>query len=197
MTDRGIPRERIQVQSFGSRRPIAPNTTVEGRRRNNRADVKLLGTGAAQPSRPTRQPEIPHQPTSEREVDSLVFRPPDVVDPAQGSTAASVVLEIGHDGGALDAASRRNIEGLLRVLREQPRAVLQIDGHSDNFGSMESSQQRAQARADRVLAHVLAQGIARERVQVRAFGSRRPVASNRTTEGRRQNNRVELRVIVP
>ncbi len=197
LTDRGVPRERIQVQSFGSRRPVAPNTSAEGRRRNNRADVKLQGTGAAQPSRPTRQQETPRPPTSEREVDSLVFRPPDVVDPAQGSTAASVVLEIEHDGGALDAASRRNIEGLLRVLREQPRAVLQIEGHSDNFGSMEASQQRSQARADRVLAHVLAQGVSRERVQVRAFGSRRPVASNRTAEGRRQNNRVELRVIVP
>lgn len=197
LTDRGVPRERIQVQSFGSRRPVAPNTSAEGRRRNNRADVKLLGTGAAQPSRPMRQQETPRPPTSERAVDSLVFRPPDVVDPAQGSTAASVVLEIEHSGGALDAAGRRNIEGLLRVLREQPRAVLQIEGHSDNFGSMEASQQRSQARADRVLAHVLAQGITRERVQVRAFGSRRPVASNRTAEGRRQNNRVELRVIVP
>lgn len=197
LTDRGVPRDRIQVQSFGSRRPVAPNTSAEGRRRNNRADVKLLGTGAAQPSRPMRQQETPRPPTSERAVDSLVFRPPDVVDPAQGSTAASVVLEIEHSGGALDAASRRNIEGLLRVLREQPRAVLQIEGHSDNFGSMEASQQRSQARADRVLAHVLAQGITRERVQVRAFGSRRPVASNRTAEGRRQNNRVELRVIVP
>jgi hypothetical protein len=38
----GVPRKNIQVQAFGSRRPIAPNTTAAGRAQNNRVDVTVI-----------------------------------------------------------------------------------------------------------------------------------------------------------
>ncbi len=42
LVKKGIPRRNIQVQAFGSRRPIAPNTTAAGRARNNRVDIIVI-----------------------------------------------------------------------------------------------------------------------------------------------------------
>lgn len=40
---RGVPAQRIQTAGFASRRPVASNTTDEGRRLNRRVEVVLLG----------------------------------------------------------------------------------------------------------------------------------------------------------
>jgi outer membrane protein OmpA-like peptidoglycan-associated protein len=40
----GVPRERIYAQGYGDTRPIAPNTSDEGRFRNRRIEIKAQGT---------------------------------------------------------------------------------------------------------------------------------------------------------
>lgn len=40
---RGVPEQRIRTAGFSSRRPVASNTTEEGRRMNRRVEVVLLG----------------------------------------------------------------------------------------------------------------------------------------------------------
>lgn len=39
---RGVPEQRIQTSGFSSRRPVASNTTAEGRQLNRRVEVVLL-----------------------------------------------------------------------------------------------------------------------------------------------------------
>ncbi len=184
----GMPRRNIQVQSFGSRRPVESNTSAEGRRKNNRGEVTLRrGTrGQGQIIAPT-PPAI----------DSTVFRAPDVPDPSIGSTTASANVLVPAGARSLDAAAQTRIDQIIRNARASAGYIIQVDGHSDNFGTLEENQRRSQERADLVLRYLLKEDIPRERIQVQAFGSRRPAASNRTADGRRQNNRVELRVIGP
>lgn len=76
-----------------------------------------------------------------------------------------------------------------------------IEGHTDNVpitkSGWKSNWELSTARALSVL-HYLAtdQGIAPERLSAIGYGEYRPVASNETKEGRKQNRRVEI-VILP
>ena len=42
LTDRGIPKERIQAKGYGKRQPIARNDTKAGRQKNQRVELKIL-----------------------------------------------------------------------------------------------------------------------------------------------------------
>jgi outer membrane protein OmpA-like peptidoglycan-associated protein len=42
LTGKGIPGNRISVVFLGESKPVAPNTTVDGRRRNRRVEFKIL-----------------------------------------------------------------------------------------------------------------------------------------------------------
>jgi outer membrane protein OmpA-like peptidoglycan-associated protein len=43
---RGVPRTRVHVESYGNLRPIAPNSTEEGRAKNRRVDFRIVKEGA-------------------------------------------------------------------------------------------------------------------------------------------------------
>jgi outer membrane protein OmpA-like peptidoglycan-associated protein len=51
------------------------------------------------------------------------------------------------------------------------------------------------ARAKAVADYLIAKGISRERIQYRGYGKRQPIDTNETPEGRRRNQRVEIKII--
>ena len=73
-----------------------------------------------------------------------------------------------------------------------PGTTILVEGHTDSHGSkvlnLELSQRRAQAVRD----YLAAQGIAPERIKAEGLGFTRPVANNKTAEGRANNRRVEI-----
>jgi chemotaxis protein MotB len=76
-----------------------------------------------------------------------------------------------------------------------------IEGHTDNvpikLSGWKSNWELSTARALSVLHYLVKeQGIAPERLSAIGYGEYRPVASNDTAEGRKQNRRVEI-VILP
>ncbi len=69
---------------------------------------------------------------------------------------------------------------------------LGVYGHTDNVGSDETNIPLSEQRADAVKVYLLKKGLKENRVEVKGFGSAKPVASNTTETGRRQNRRVEI-----
>lgn len=43
LVQRGIPRQRLQYKGYGKRQPVASNETPDGRQRNQRVEIKILG----------------------------------------------------------------------------------------------------------------------------------------------------------
>lgn len=80
------------------------------------------------------------------------------------------------------------------VLRKYNRTMVQVDGYTDNTGTAEYNQQLSERRAQSVSAYLNSQGVYANRLSVRGFGQRYPLASNASVIGRALNRRVEITI---
>lgn len=69
---------------------------------------------------------------------------------------------------------------------------LGIYGHTDNAGSDAVNIPLSEQRANAVKSYLLKKGLKETRMETRGFGAAKPVASNNTETGRKQNRRVEI-----
>ena len=70
-----------------------------------------------------------------------------------------------------------------------------IEGHTDNTGAADDNKTLSQHRADAVARLLVADhGIAQNRVTAIAYGKDRPIADNKTAEGRAANLRVTAEI---
>lgn len=92
------------------------------------------------------------------------------------------------------AALARLDEFVAKVKRSgvTPSAIT-IVGHTDSRGSVKYNQRLSERRAQSVADYLASQGI-NGNMQVGGRGELEPVASNRTSAGRAQNRRVDIRV---
>ena len=77
----------------------------------------------------------------------------------------------------------------LRLL-QFPQVKLRIAGHTDGLGDRWSNRQLSLARANAVRSYIASRNVAPARLVAEGYGSERPVASNATAEGRRENRRI-------
>lgn len=77
-------------------------------------------------------------------------------------------------------------------LRNNPNAEVRIIGHTDSTGSDAINDPLSLQRAESTRNYLTSRGVNGARVQVQGMGSRQPVASNSTNEGRSRNRRVEI-----
>jgi outer membrane protein OmpA-like peptidoglycan-associated protein len=89
------------------------------------------------------------------------------------------------------------LNSVVEMLTEQdPDSRVLVEGHTDSQGRADYNQQLSQRRAETVSAYLVGRGIAADRVTAQGFGSTRPIADNKSTEGRANNRRVEI-VVTP
>jgi outer membrane protein OmpA-like peptidoglycan-associated protein len=72
---------------------------------------------------------------------------------------------------------------------------VEVAGHTDSSGSRAVNERLSLARAESVKAYLVENGVAADRMTVQGYASAQPIATNRTSSGRAQNRRVELRRI--
>ena len=77
-------------------------------------------------------------------------------------------------------------------LRNNPNADVRIIGHTDSTGSDAINDPLSLDRAMSTRNYLTARGVSGARIHVDGRGSREPIASNDTAEGRARNRRVEI-----
>jgi outer membrane protein OmpA-like peptidoglycan-associated protein len=87
-----------------------------------------------------------------------------------------------------------SLDGLAALLKEKGYG-LQIDGHTDNVGTPEMNLDLSLRRAESVKAYLIDKGVDGSKIQTAGYGLTRPIADNKTAEGRQKNRRVEMNVI--
>lgn len=78
------------------------------------------------------------------------------------------------------------------TLEQNPEIGVEIHGHTDNVGKRTSNMKLSQRRADAVKAYLVGKGIDSSRISTKGFGPDKPIASNRTPEGKQKNRRIEF-----
>lgn len=91
--------------------------------------------------------------------------------------------------------SHPELERVVAFLKLNPRVMIQVSGHTDNTGDASQKVQLSLNRANQVKKYLIYRGIAENRLRVKGYGKYRPIASNRSAEGRRKNRRVEFKVL--
>lgn len=95
----------------------------------------------------------------------------------------------------LESTSFNELDRLVQALREYPRMVIQLNGHTSNQGSDVRNKILSEHRARSVRNYLANQGIDRSRIKVKGMGSSQPIADNNTKEGKIRNRRVEFEVL--
>lgn len=80
---------------------------------------------------------------------------------------------------------------IIQILKEHPTYKLMVEGHTDNT-EYDRNMQLSRARAAVVTKCITDAGIDASRILSEAYGSERPIASNKTADGRAKNRRVQL-----
>ncbi len=105
-----------------------------------------------------------------------------------------VALDVHFATGKADILpeSQPLIAEVVAMLAKHGKLRVGIEGHTDNTGTPAGNKTLSEARARSVVAALAAGGIDRARLEPVGHGQERPVADNRTAEGRAANRRVEI-----
>lgn len=86
-----------------------------------------------------------------------------------------------------------NISGLIK--KDGNISKVYIDGYTDNVGGSITNLKLSKKRASEVAYTMVLNGVKKDMIRVTGQGSRNPIYSNATKDGRDRNRRVEIRLI--
>ena len=84
---------------------------------------------------------------------------------------------------------------LVPFLKKAQQIKLKISGHTDDVGDDAINLRLSIERAQSVAKYIQGKSIAEERLQYEGFGESKPIADNKSSEGRSKNRRVEIKII--
>jgi outer membrane protein OmpA-like peptidoglycan-associated protein len=111
-------------------------------------------------------------------------------------TDTQVVL-FAFDKWVLDDRAQTTLLALVKLLQDQPQLAVELEGYTDSTGAGAYNIQLSQRRAEAVRRFLVEKGIELPRIHNIGLGDIRPVADNKTRQGRDQNRRVAIRVYAP
>lgn len=105
-----------------------------------------------------------------------------------------ITLYINFDTGksTIKSESKPIITQIVEMLTSNTDLKLSVEGHTDNVGNPKSNKTLSDERAKSVMTAIVAQGIDIKRLSSFGHGQDKPIADNKTEEGRAKNRRVEL-----
>ena len=106
--------------------------------------------------------------------------------------AKSIYFNLSSD--ELLSTSFKSLDEVADILKEDMNLKLDISGHTDNSGDAVNNKVLSEKRAKSVYNYLVSKGIDAGRLSSAGFGQDKPVADNKTEEGRTLNRRVELKL---
>ncbi len=109
-------------------------------------------------------------------------------------TASRIEFETGE--AIITSATAPLLDQLAKAARTCP-GVVRVEGHTDTVGGATDNLNLSVARAFAVRDALVERGLSPTQLLAEGFGEDRPVASNKTPDGRAKNRRIELRALAP
>lgn len=95
----------------------------------------------------------------------------------------------------IDPASYSELDEVVLMLKNNPRMVIQLEGHTDIRGNANANLKLSEERVLAVKSYLTEKGASKKRIKTRAFGSTSPLSREDTEAAQALNRRVEVRIL--
>ncbi len=158
----------IDAPGFATSKYILDPAEANGERKVIR-DIELN-----QPSGATHNAETTHTVGKVMRLDDLIFQ-------AGSAKIAS--------------SSFQELDEVATMLKNNPRMVIQLEGHTDYIGDSKANLKLSEERVTAVKNYLVSKGSGKSKIKTKAFGGTVPLSRENTEAARQMNRRVELRVL--
>jgi len=104
-------------------------------------------------------------------------------------------VHFGFDKAVLTPEAKSELDKVVAELQQDNHGILEVQGYTDTTGPAAYNDKLSQRRADAVVRYLEANNIAPHRIFLIGLGESQPVAPNTTLSGRKENRRVDLKVL--
>ena len=136
---------------------------------------------APQPVPPAPEPVNP-LPEEAKPVTKTIHEDHTVLEGANFGTGSAKLLP----------AAYPQLDKVVEFAKQFTDARIEISGYTDNTGNAAANQKLSQRRAESVKAYLVSKGVTASQITALGYGSDKPIADNKTREGRARNRRVEV-----
>lgn len=105
----------------------------------------------------------------------------------------NLIFEVGKTG--IDPESFSELDILVNMMNDNPKMIIQLEGHTDYLGDGKANMKLSQQRVESVKTYLAGKGLAKARIKTKAFGGNLPLSRDNTPEAHRLNRRVEVRIL--
>ena len=110
-----------------------------------------------------------------------------------GSVALEVQVNFEFNSSVITSEYDSELGVAAKTIKDNPKISATVEGHTDSVGSDEYNQWLSERRAEAVRALLVdKEGVSPAQISAVGLGESKPIADNRTEEGRARNRRVEL-----
>lgn len=157
----GIENSRLSAKGYGLTRPVADNSTNEGKQLNRRIEAII----------------------------DCAFDVKEIQPPERLCMVLQVEFDTGK--ADIKPQYRDEIAKVGDYMKKYPTTTAVIEGHTDNVGGSEYNMKLSQERAENIVNYLVENfGIERSRLSAKGYGFTRRIAYNNTAEGRQKNRRI-------
>lgn len=187
----------LWVGPFARFQDIHTDDKIQTDTRNSKTLIVGLSfeIGAAQKRAVTAPPPPPAPPVQPPKTEPP---PPVVMTPVayeDQDVELKQVIQFAWDSPVLDKTANAQLDEVVKKLSSgKGLKAIKIEGHASSEGQVKHNDVLSQNRANSVLEYLAAHGVPREKLSAVGFGSRVPVATNKTEAGRVLNRRAEFTV---
>jgi len=102
-----------------------------------------------------------------------------------------------ENSNELSPKAMEKLDRIYEILANNSAAKLTLNGYTDSIGAPSYNQMVSEIRAFSVKNYLAGKGIKPSQMMAFGHGAKKNIASNKSTEGRRLNRRVEIKLIIP
>ena len=95
----------------------------------------------------------------------------------------------------IEPSSYKELNELITMLNNNPKMVIQLEGHTDYIGNAEMNKKLSQDRVEAVKNYLTTHGANGSKIKTKAFGGTQPLSRENTEQARSLNRRVEVRIL--
>ena len=124
-----------------------------------------------------------------------VLKTLDIATIAVGQTIRVDKLYFEADSATIKPESYAVLEEIYTFLKENDQVNIEIGGHTNSLPEEAYCDRLSTARAKDIAEYLYDKGIPQSRITYKGYGKRQPIATNQTVDGRRRNQRVEIKIV--